>query len=155
MIWKSDLRGHDGRLSERILTANPREAEAHFRRLLARVDLLGQPVAARLVSPLTRGAIYFSRFDREIGDGRIHPDAPLNLFCADNGAAEATRWRPCEIDYNAPFQEIQRQWMVARNLTNEQAADLLRINRETWKSWRYGKSACSQSEALKLLMQRI
>ena len=95
MTWKSDLRWHsDGRLEERLLTSRPSEAEAHFRRLLARTDLIGQPVAARLVSPRTRKAVYFSRFDRDFGGGRIHPDAPLDPLRSDDGTDEATRWKP-------------------------------------------------------------
>ena len=95
MIWKADLRWHsDGRLEERLLTSYPSEAEAHFRRLLARTDLVGQPVAARLESARTHKAVYFSRFERDFGDGRIHPDAPLDPLRFDDGTNEATRWKP-------------------------------------------------------------
>ena len=65
MVWKVDLRTHDGRLSERLVTESAFSAEAHFRALLARTDLVGQPVAARIVSPITGRAVYFSRFDRD------------------------------------------------------------------------------------------
>jgi hypothetical protein len=41
-------------------------------------------------------AIYFSRFDLLFGGGRIHPQAPLDLFREDDGTAEATLWEPCE-----------------------------------------------------------
>jgi len=96
MTWKTDLRRHDGHLSERTLTPDPATAEAAFRALLAREDLIGQPIAARLVSPLTRRAIYFSRFDRGLGDGRIHPSAPLDLSADQDLTAIATKWRPSD-----------------------------------------------------------
>lgn len=93
MPWKVDLREHEnGRLSERLQTADMREAEAWFRKLLAREDLIGWLGAARVVSPITGRAIYFSRFDDE--RRRIHPEAPLDLFRTDDGTAEATKWRP-------------------------------------------------------------
>ena len=155
MTWKSDLRAHDGRLSERVLTQSPAEAEVHFRRLLAREDLIGQPIAARIVSTITRNAIYFSRFDRDLGDGRIHQDAPLNLLRGDDGTAEATLWRPTEINWGAPFPDVMRQWSDAKGLTRDEAADLLKIKRETWRAWLYGKSQCSLEEPLKMLMKML
>lgn len=95
MPWKVDLRTHeDGRLSDRSFPETAKRAEAEFRILLRRKRLIGKPVAARLVSPATGRAIYFSRFDREIGEGRIHPDAPLDLTRMDDGTSEATLWRP-------------------------------------------------------------
>lgn len=140
-VWKSDLRTHDGRLSERLLTASAAEAEAHFRRLLARDDLIGQPVAARLVSAVTRGAIYFSRFDRELGDGRIHPEAPLNPFRDNDGTPEATIWTPANLDFSAPLADLLRTWMTTRNITRPQAAERLGLPLSTLDSVIYGKSS--------------
>lgn len=155
MPWKVDIRADTGRLSERLLTELETEAEAHFRTLLRRSDLIGQPVAARLVSPNARRAIYFSRFDREIGDGRIHPDAPLDLTRDDDGTAEATLWRPTEMDWNAPFPEVAKQWSAAKGLTPKTAAALLDVEYETWRAWLYGKSNCSQAGAIKKLMKLL
>jgi hypothetical protein len=99
MDWKADLRwdgvnGRDGALEERLVTKDADYAEAHFRRLLAREDLIGKPVAARLVSPFAGRSIYFSRFDRPLGGGRIHPHAPLNLMRQNDGTQEASAWLP-------------------------------------------------------------
>lgn len=150
---RSHAPGEVGRVdtASKTNTADPVAAEAAYRALLARDDLIGQPCAAVLSSG--RSSIYFSRFDRDLGDGRIHPQAPLDLLRTDDGTTEATRWRPTPIDWDAPFSEVQRTWMEVRGLTNDAAADLLKIKRETWKAWRYGKSQCSNEEALKLLMQ--
>jgi hypothetical protein len=42
--------------------------------------LAGQKIAACLSSPITGSKIYFSRFDMPFGRGRIHSEAPLDLF---------------------------------------------------------------------------
>lgn len=95
MPWKADLREHEtGRLTERLETMSPARAEAHFRSLLRMSDLIGQRYAARLVSPISRRSIYFSRFDRDLGNGRIHPDAPLDLSRLNDGTKEASAWTP-------------------------------------------------------------
>ena len=86
-MWKADIRWHDsereGRLTDRTLTSSPTVAVAAFRALLARDDLIGQPCAARLVSPIVRGAIYYSRFDREPWEGRMLPDAEIDPMRAE------------------------------------------------------------------------
>ena len=130
MIWKSDLRRHeDGRLSDRYTGPSSADALSHFRRLLARDDLIGQPVAARLVSPLTRRAVYWSRFDRDLGDGRIHPDAPLDPMRDDDGSDKATLWRPpAQPDAWSdprPFAPVLRDWMARHGLTYEGACAAL------------------------------
>lgn len=87
---RSHASGEQGRILERIEpTHDPIVAEAAYRRLLGRADLIGGPVAA--VLSRDRKSIYFSRFDRE---PRIHPDAPLDLFIDYDGTANAAEWAP-------------------------------------------------------------
>jgi hypothetical protein len=113
MPWKVDLRrSHDGALSERLLTDNMAEADAWFRKLLAKGDLTGQRVAARVVSPITNATIYFSRFDDE--SRRIHPEAPLNLLREDDGTAEACQWRPTLT----PDEEVAAAWQAMTDADN-------------------------------------
>lgn len=93
-MYKIYLRSHahdeQGRILERIEPTNDLiVAEAAYRRLLNRADLIGEPVAAVLSSD--RKSIYFSRFDRE---PRIHPDAPLDLLIDYDGTTEAAQWAP-------------------------------------------------------------
>jgi hypothetical protein len=87
MPWKVYFREHEnGAISERLATVSATEAEAHFRKLLARDDLEGQKLAAVLSSPITGAKIYFSRFDMPFGRGRIHAKAPLDMFRDDDEA---------------------------------------------------------------------
>lgn len=93
-MYRIYLRSHaadeQGRILERVEpTDNPIVAEAAYRRLLSRDDLIGEPVAA--VLSLDNVSIYFSRFDRE---PRIHPDAPLNLHIDYDGTEDAAQWAP-------------------------------------------------------------
>jgi len=162
MIYRIYLRSHapgeQGRIDAKTNTHNPEVAEKAYRALLSREDLLGHPWAAVLSSD--NHSIYFSRFDRELGDGRIHPDAPLDLFRDDDGTHEATRWRPAEIDWAAPFHLCARQWRDAKGYTDEQATQALRISSvNTWKSWIKSnaetRTNCSQPDAFKMLMKML
>jgi len=98
MVWRVYLRSHDfpheGEVSERMLTHDPEEAVSAYRALLRRDDLTGQPMTARMTSDIAGGAIYTSRFDRESGRGRIHPEAPLDPLADQELSREATAWRP-------------------------------------------------------------
>lgn len=163
MPWKADLRWTDGRLERRMLTAHAAEAEAHFRALLADESLSGQPCAARLVSAITGKAIYFSRFDREIGDetgGRIHPAAPLDLMRTDDGTREASAWTPPTspaVDWETDersFAECLRAWGKQRGLTRQQQADALRVGITTLNGWHAGRDP-GQEGAMRLLMTLI
>ena len=103
MPWKVDLRTHDGRLSERLLTEKMSEAESWFRKLLA----------------ITNTAIYFSRFDDE--RRRIHPEAPLNLLREDDGTYEACQWRPTmepQTEFDAAWEAQQNAFEKLHGLFN-------------------------------------
>ena len=76
--FKVDIRWPDGqRLTDRTQTSSAAAAEAAYRELLAREDLIGQPCAARFV--VDGRSLYYSRFDRPLGDGRLAPDAALDI----------------------------------------------------------------------------
>lgn len=118
--WKIDLRWHDGRLTDRTVTDDAAMAEAAYRALLRRDDLGGQPVAARMVSPITRRSIYYSRFDEAPGiTVRIHPDAPLDLMADRDMTAEAVAWRPAAMhDWETdprPLADCLKEWQAALN----------------------------------------
>lgn len=85
--YKVDIRWPDDqRLTDRTQTSDPVAALAAFRRLLARHDLVHQRCAARLV--VDGRSLYYSEFNKPIGHGSIHPDAPLRL---DVDKAEADK----------------------------------------------------------------
>lgn len=91
--FKADLRWDEGgRLTDRTISPNRAAAFLAFRALLARTDLEGQAVAVRFV--VDGRSLYFSRFDKPFGAGRIRADAPIR---ADVDLAEADRlaaWTP-------------------------------------------------------------
>lgn len=85
--FKADLRWDEGgRLTDRTISPNRDAAFLAFRALLARTDLEGQAVAVRFV--VDGRSLYFSRFDKPFGKGRIHPHAPIR---AEVAPAEADR----------------------------------------------------------------
>lgn len=128
MSWKIDLRWHDGRLTERTETGDPDIAVAAFRALLGRDDLDGQPVAARMVSPLTRRSIYFSRFDGRPGLTRLHPAAPIDPHADRDMTAEAA-CVPTMHDWETdprPYDACIKDWRTRHGWTWRQVADELR-----------------------------
>lgn len=68
MTYRIYLRWPDSRVSEKTVTGNPNVAEAAFRALLGRTDLVGQKVAA--VLSLDNRQIEYCRFD--YGPDRAH-----------------------------------------------------------------------------------
>ena len=158
-FWKTDLRTHSGQLSDRTETIDPTLAVTAYRALLARADLAGQPIAARLVSAITGRAIYYSRFDRAFGDGRIHPDAPIDPLRLDDGTNVATQWRPgliappvdepvapaASLDFHdweadsAPIADCLRRWAKRRGWTRLAASGELRVPHSTYDGWCAGR----------------
>lgn len=101
-MFKVDLRWEDGRrLSDRVKVNNPEHALEAFRELLRRADLVGQDVAARFV--VENRSLYFSRFDQPVGEGRIHPDAPLRANASRDEADSLARWKPGQADGQTPI----------------------------------------------------
>jgi hypothetical protein len=158
-MFKIDIRWHDDdrngemaqRLTDKTRTPDPVLAEKAYRSLLGRDDLIGQLCAARLVSPIIGRAIYFSRFDRDYGRGRIHPDAPLDLSRLDDGTAEATMWRPpkLDIDFSLPFPELLKTWAASHNWNAQQISDILKTPRPTYRSWIQGQRGCPHEDMVR------
>lgn len=148
----------------RTVTPDPATAEAAFRALLGRVDLVGQPVAAVLSSTAPSGgssgsAIYFSRFDREIGDARIDPAAPLNLLRLDDGTAEASAWQPPaeSVDWEVdprPLAECLKVWHAMPGRSRAWAANELRAPQSSYLGWCAGKRPGAEG-AIRRLMTMI
>lgn len=93
--FKVDLRWVDGsasRLTDQTKTPDARVALDAYRSLLRREDLIGRPVAARFV--VAGRSLYFSHFDKPLGAGRIHPDAPLSETAGRDEAESLARWLP-------------------------------------------------------------
>ena len=93
--FKVDLRwNHEdrSRLTDRTQTSDPDTALEAYRELLQREDLIGRAVAARFV--VGGRSLYFSDFSKPIGDGRIHPQAPIIADATDAEAATLAAWRP-------------------------------------------------------------
>lgn len=154
-----------GRILERIEpTRDPGVAESAYRRLLARGDLIGQRVAAVMSSNRPSGggsgsAIYFSRFDRDLCDGRIHPEAPLDLYRADDGTGEATRWLPptarpqdWETDPR-PLADCLKAWHGQPGRSRQWAAEVLGLSLATYNGYCAGRKAVEGP--IRKLMTRI
>lgn len=167
MTWITRLRAHaDGRLLETAKHGTPEAAMAAYRTLLAREDLIGQPMAAVFKPPA--GAIagggnistFFSRFDCEIGRGRIAPDDPrLDPWATQDAAMQiagslppATS-RPPAHDWEAderPLADCLREWQRSRG-SREGAAAALRVPLTTYHGWMAGRGA-SQEGLIRLTM---
>ena len=142
---------HAQQLTDRTITPDPVLAEQAYRQLLTRDDLIGLPCAARLKSDLAGKSIYFSRFDREYGRGRIHPNAPLDLSRLDDGTAEATMWQPPKlgIDFSLPFPELLKTWAASHDWNAQQAADALKTPRPTYRSWIQEQRTCPHEDMVR------
>lgn len=65
MVYRTYLRAHDGRVSEKTVTPDQRAAGEAFAALVDRTDLDGQKMAAALTC--NNRQLAFHRFDREPG----------------------------------------------------------------------------------------
>lgn len=71
------------------VTDSPRIARAAYEELLARDDLIG--CEANAVLERDGATLFVSRFSCPIGQGRIHPAAPIDVFADRNTVAT---WQP-------------------------------------------------------------
>lgn len=149
MIYRAYIRSHadgeTGRVSNKTSTSNPDTAVCAYRALLASDDLIGQPCAAVLS---TGGrSRYFSRFDRGLGEGRIHPGAPLDPYRSDDGTAEATAWLPDETlshDWETdprPLADCLKAWHRRPGWSRQRASEELRVPEPTYDTWCGGRPA--------------
>lgn len=90
--YKVDVRSEDARLTNRTVTEDPAVALVAFRRLLATPDFWGKPLAVRLV--VGGRSLYYSKCDKPLGAGRIHPAAPISLTASREEADAVQFWKP-------------------------------------------------------------
>lgn len=167
MIYRVYLRGHDGLIdmASRLVTKDATAAEAAYRALLSRDELLGHPVSAVLSSTVDRPggsghAIYLSRFDRDVGGGRIDPRAPLSLTRESDGTAEATAWRSegwVARDWESdprPLGQCLRDWHNTHGWGRDRAAAEVRLPVSTYNGLCAGRST-SLEPILRRLMTLI
>lgn len=155
--WKADLRWHEtSELTDRTITDDVEAAVAAFRSLLSREDLIGKPVAARLVSPITKKSIYLSRFDKDLGEGRLHPDVPIEPFVGADQSFMATLWLPeYAIDWETddrPLSQVLKSWHSGTGRTRDEAAADLRVPRSTYDGWCAGRSAALEGTIRRMLV---
>ncbi|MCJ2040837.1 hypothetical protein MKK55_18055 [Methylobacterium sp. J-059] len=164
MAWTVRLRAHgDGRILENATFTTPSAAMEAYRLLLDREDLVGQPLAAVFKPP--RGAVddgniatWFSRFDRELGEGRIAGDDDrLDPWADANATSSALNERapraPAAVDWEAdarPFSDCLKVWAKARG-GRDAAAAALRVSRKTFDGWCDGRSAAQEAMARRLM----
>lgn len=167
MTWTVRLRAHaDGLLIERATYGTPEAAMDAYRVLLARPDLSGQPVAAVFKPPagaVERGnrSTWFSRFDRALGEGRLHPhDMRLDPWTGQ-GEAERIAMTSPELEADPELHDWEadprsfgaclKAWHAAHQWTRDEAAAELRASRGTYDNWCDGRSAASESSVRRLM----
>lgn len=98
-LYKVDLRygatDQSGKVTQPTRTPYADVAMAAYRKLLG-LDLTGD-IAARFVVEGAGGksaSLYYSKFDRPFGQGRIHPDAYLDPYATREHADKLASWRP-------------------------------------------------------------
>jgi len=95
MSFRVYIAAVDGGAFEATQTESPRVARCAFRELLERGDLIGQ----RYVAVLERdGApLYASKYDAQLGAGRMHPEAPVDVYAAADSARQLATWSPAYV----------------------------------------------------------
>lgn len=162
MTWTVRLKKIDGAIIENRHHRDPSAAVADYRQLLGRSDLIGQPLVAALVSRI-HGAprsIYYSRFDHEIGHGRIHHDAPLDAHRSDDGTNQATNWRPLGGVGDVEAQttdtpSLLRAWRARDGLTQVQAAAALGVPLGTYRDWEQGAKPPTHPSLIHLAVEAL
>lgn len=74
------------------VTDSPSVARLAYAELLGRDDLIGAD--ARAVLERDGQPLYESSFAAPVGSGRIHPEAPLDVYAAVADASRVAAWRP-------------------------------------------------------------
>ena len=148
--------GEQGRILETATYRTPDAALAAYRALLARGEFEGQPLAAVFKPPRDlvqpgNSSTWFSRFDREIGAGRIDPDDQRLDPWTPRAEAERIALTPPERqavpdphDWETdprPLGECLKSWHRARGLTRDQAAAELGVPLSTYNGWCLGRPA--------------
>lgn len=165
MPWTVRLRAHaDGEIIENATFGTPSAAMDAYRLLLDREDLVGQPLAAVFKPP--RGAVsdsnlatWFSRFDRELGQGRIAGDDPRLDPWADANATSSALNSPAprragRVDWEAderPLAECLKAWAKVRG-GRDGAAAALRVSRKTFDGWCDGRGAGQETMIRRLMV---
>jgi hypothetical protein len=161
--WIVRLRAQEGDILENASYGTPSAAMSAYRALLGRQELVGQHMAAVFKPP--RGLVtqsntstWFSRFDRELGAGRIGPDDPrLDPYADETTAASVANTPlgplPEPIDWEAdprPFAEVCKAWAKAVG-SRDAAAHWLRVSRKTFDGWCDGRGASQEKMARRLM----
>lgn len=147
IVWIVRLRPHDGRLIETGKHETPEAALAAYRALLSRDDLIGQPLAAVFKPPaglVTSGntSTWFSRFDRDIGDGRLSAlDPRLDAYATAETANQVLHSQPpTSIDFTAPIPDLIRAAKTHLGITTRELAERLDAPYPTVRGWEQGDS---------------
>ena len=167
--WVVRLRSHDpddgeGRIIESADYRNPDAAMAAYRVLLGRPELVGTLGTAVFKPPanmVTDGntSTWWSRFDCDVGDGRVAPDDPrLDPFatqeeCHDvQSSLPPVRAAPQDWEHDGrTLAEALKSWHAAHGWTRDEAAAELRVPRSTYDGWCAGRSSPTERMARRLM----
>lgn len=165
--WIVRLRSHDeGRILESANFANPDAAMGAYRALLGRQELVGEKFAAVFKPPVgavTEGnsSTWFSRFDRDVGDGRVSPlDPRLDPWATPERVHEVQTSLPPDFEHRQlldwerdgrAFGDVLKAWHGNRGLTRDEAAAELRVPRSTYDGWCAGRASSVERTVRRLI----